>query len=241
MAVIEYNKKMLDLLNVLSKIRQSIIIGKSDSKVVVENKNGLSTIQYKLSAPISYFNIDKDSLGIFNYPEFYQLMQGINSPVLSREESFLIIKEGEVKAGEKKTSSERTLKYNLSDSNIINVEMETNIHSDDEVVYNFGEEELKMIGKMIGANYVNSDTIRFSNKGKNITVETYNSIGKSKNKWANTYSLMNEPDCDVDIEISAEAFKLIPEGSYKVTIGTKAVFFTLQDSDIDLELLIKRK
>jgi len=240
MAEIKYKKIILNVLTDLAKIRQSILLEKKGDKLIVENRNGLSTIQYHLEAPIEYFHIDSDQLGIFNYPEFNKLIVSMDNRVFEQQADKIIIKssvDDDKKVGNSKNGQ---IDYSLSDSTTVKAALDNYKFTDADVQFTLDADEMKKINKMVGMNYLNSDVMQLSNRGDSLKLNTCNESGKSKSKWEEKYILTEEPDNDVTIKFSSDAFKLIPEGSYDVRMNAKCIKFELIDDKMSLELIIKK-
>ncbi len=99
---------------------------------------------------------------------------------------------------------------------------------------------MKKINKVISGSYVNSDVIQLSTNGNELKLNTFNESGKSKSKWEEVYPLDEEPEKDVIIKFHSDTFRMVPDGSYDITMNNKCIKFSLINNEISLDLIIKK-
>jgi len=91
---VQFKKKFFEVLKDLSKITTQVIITKEDGHLVCRQKTDDESIRYTLTAPLDNFTFEKDEVGIYNYPEFYQFFSLFKNPKILIEDDKIRFEEG---------------------------------------------------------------------------------------------------------------------------------------------------
>jgi hypothetical protein len=222
MSDLKFNKEFLDLVNRLTTINTQIIFEKENDKVLVSRFNPAKSIAYQLRVPKESFDFAEDKIAMYNYPGFYQLFSVCKTPVINQTENTLIIADGKSK-----------INYLLSNLENIQVGPKKNTFADPTVSFDFTEEEMKNIRKMISL--IQADYVKFIIKDNNLTVKLFNN--SHDNSYEKEIELKTKATENFEMIINSEVFTIIPENPYTIDIKKEGVIrISYVKDNIDLKI-----
>lgn len=226
MKKIAYNSDLFDILKDLTAINTSIIFEKTeDNKILVKRADSESTIAYQLTAPLEYFNFDKDQIAFYNYPEFYQYFKALTQPEMSITENNITLIEGNSKTN-----------YLLSNPESIPAGPKSINFKDPDIRFNLSSTELDELLKMIGL--INSKKTQVIGNSESITFKVFNTV--HDNTFEKTFKIENLSKFtdEVDFTMFSETFMNLPsKRDYIIEIKSSGfIKISLVDDNINLSI-----
>ena len=232
---ISYNRKFFDILKDLSPINNSVVIQKSEDKIIVRRVSQDTNLRYNIVAPVKSFDVDRDILGIYNYVEFYQFLKLFNEPTIEIKDKCIILSENNSK-----------VEYFISNIEACGESPETKWH-DADIKFALTSRDLDSIVKasgLIGANEKRKK-IRVRGNGKTVDIGLVNmNINPQNDMYDKTYNksfdveqLVVKELLPFDFLINADFFTNIPKHDYTIEIKTSGyvrAYFVDDEIEVDI-------
>jgi len=223
---VSYKGELLDLVNDLTKIHESIAFERVDDNIVIRKSDKEKTIPYILKAPASYFDIE-DTIAFYKYDDFYRYYNMFKNGKIQikNDDNYVVL-----------TQNRRKSKYTLSPvDGIINGPKNVNFGESD-VIFTLTKEDLDEIFKMNAL--LKADNALISCVGAEATITLY--TDSNNNTYQKSFECERSSDYDGDIQfnIMADRFMLIPsKQNYVVSVKKeKHIRFSLIHDDIELNI-----
>jgi hypothetical protein len=233
---VQYSKDFFDVVSKIVPIKKvndnviSTLFTKEEDKVYFRfAENGIAVI---LKAEKECFDFDNESIGVYNYNEFFKIISLMKSPEINIINNKVTIVEGNKKfnyvlASEQSLESEVT---NFKELDFPEEHITVNLNSD---YLNSIKNALPIIDKNGKADSVN---VKFSYDNGVVKVDCYT----DKN---NEDSYETEFTCEGDMEefsvvIKAAIFTLLPKLDFKLSIAKEIVKFNYENEKLSLNIYV---
>lgn len=222
---VKFKKDFLNLVNDLTTINPSIIFEKNAEKsIMIKRTDPAVTVAYVLSASSDSFDFGKEPLAIYNYPEFYQLINVFEEPQMIVEENKIII-----------CSKKSKVKYLVSDVESISKGPKEITFPEDYVSLKLNKDILKNVKKMIGL--IKAEKVAFAIDDDVIIVRCFND--SHSNSWEDEFKLEKDSEKKFNIVISSKVFTLLPDYDYSLNIAKAGIVrFKYTNESVNLEVFV---
>jgi hypothetical protein len=237
---LQFNSTVLEVINTLTKINQSVIIWRDEKDIRISMADGDRLIIYVMHVPHEYFDID-ESIAFYNFSEFYQFYKSIS-------DASLVVGEETILVG----GSDSKLKYFLSPVEKINIASDDKPMSPKNISFSgHGYEfamtkknlmELKKTSAMLGVTNLNfSKTPGQSN----VIIKAYNDSNDIDFEKCLPINQVTDKDDGFSFDIIADHIDRLPTVyDYTVSIKTNGgIKFTaiMSDENITLDIITARR
>lgn len=225
MKKIEYNATVLNLIEKLSFINQSILMEKQDELITIASANPEESIAYIFKAPESSFDFDGENCAFYNYAEFHKLFSVLDNPVIKQDGVNLILSKDKSK-----------INYRTTDPEVINKTFRKVDFDEPEVVLNLTSDQIKKIRSMGSTGMLNANRLKLSVEDDTLGIRLWNK--KHDNTFEDSFTLENSVEDSFSFDILTDVFNQIPEGNYQLSIKSEGIveFKLISDNNVDLKI-----
>ncbi|MFA5484930.1 MAG: hypothetical protein WC260_01650 [Candidatus Pacearchaeota archaeon] len=224
MSKINYKSEFFSLLNDLTTINKSIIID-CDENISIKRSDPDESIAYILEVSKDYFDLNTDKIAFYNYMEFYQFFNTMDSPDLSIKDNKIILTKGKTK-----------INYLLSNPESIKAGPRKINFSNVDFGFNLDTSTIDELNKM--HSLIKAKRCVFTTDKDEITLKIFNN--DKDNSFEKVLPLDRISDCsdELDFKIFSETITKIPsKRNYRVSIKNPGYLeFALIDDDINLKI-----
>lgn len=223
---ITYNKDCLNLINSLSNISEKVLVEKTEEGqfIKIDGKNKDTTVAYKFNAPVVDFNFDGDTIGFYDFPEFFTLVSEFDEPVITQvNDDKVQISKGKAK-----------LSYHLADEEAIKKPFQKIKFEDPDAVFTLTEANFAKISSMIGKLKAENVSIIIEDNEVRLRLFT----GGRDNEFEETFEISDSSGEEFEITLTNEIFTLAPKGDYTISVKEEGIVqFNYENEDgFDLKL-----
>ena len=219
-----YKKELLDFVNELTPINNSIAFERVGDRVVVRKSDKNRTLPYIISVPASYLNIE-DTLAFYKFDDFHKYLKSMKNADLTLDDPNIVI-----------SSGRRSMDYRLSlPEGIINGPKKVEFDKWD-VVFTLSAEELQHI-RTINGN-VKGNKALISVVDDMVTIDFYSSGQDNTGKTEIECERISDNTDDFSFVISSNRFEYLPtKRDYTVKVSAENfVNFSLINDDIEFDM-----
>ena len=236
---LEYNKSYIDCVDSLSPVNHRIKLTKIGDKVSIKGNNLPSNLCYIIEAPVSYFGMPVDQIGLVDFTRFKKFYEAMSTKTVSASLSLNIDDDGSaVDMIFKNEERSDTLTLRLGDTSLPTFDASFNelAEHQNDVVAEFSEEtinELQRKISIIGADYI--DVIANENV-LNFCIYTMRSADR-----ADYPVFLSQPSTkSFKLKFTAETLNLLPKGKYKIEIDADGCLYMKQirEDEISVEIML---
>ena len=224
----QYKKNYINLLRDLAKFNDKILLTKTEDQVSLAMSDSNKIFYYDMSASLDHFSIPTEDFPFYEYCEFYNFFNTMQTPQLFYDDPYIIIAQGESKLKYKLANRALAKKDVLQSVNFQNEQISLNISAAD-------------VSEIVGyANLIKSDNVKIKGDKNNLIFSVYSDAHSFEKKLS--FDLVNNFDFDFDFDIFTTLFtNLTKNKDWNMKIRLKDndkgfVKLHLVDDDINLNI-----
>lgn len=228
MVPMEYKRSYINLLRDLAKFNDKILLTKSEDKVCLSMADSNKIFYYDMSASLDHFNIPAEEFPFYEYGEFYNFFNTMQTPQLFYSDPYIIIAQGESKLKYKLANRALAKRDVLQAVNFQSEQIELDISAND-------------VAEIVGyANLIKSDNVKICGDKNSLVFSVYSDAHSFEKKM--NFNLINDFDFEFDFDIYTTLFtNLTKNRDWKMKIRLKEtdkgfVKLHLVDEEIDLNI-----
>ena len=219
-----YKKELLDFVNELTPINNSIAFERVGDRVVVRKADKNRTLPYIISVPAEYLDIE-ETLAFYKFDDFHKFFKSMKNADLSIEDPNIVI-----------SSGRRRQDYRLSlPEGIINGPKEVEFDAWD-AIFTLSAEEIQNIRAI--QNNVKGNKALITVEDNEVTIDFYSSGQDNTGQTVIDCERTSDNSDDFSFVINANRFEYLPtKRDYTVKVSSeKFMNFSLIDDNIDFDM-----
>lgn len=236
---LEYNKSFIDTVDSLCGVNHRILISKCGERVKIKSNNLPSSFCYIIDAPLSFFNMPCNQVGLIDFTRFERFYDAMSSKTVPASLSLNLDDENEaVEMIFKNETRSDKLTLRLGDTSLPTFDASFNelAENSKDVTLELDEDTINELQKkisIIGADYIDVDA--------NENVLNFNIYTMRSADRADYPIFLNTPASkNFHLKFTAETLNLLPKGKYNLEVDAEGCLslYQIREDDIKVQIAL---